>query len=150
MTSTARRWDVVLAVATGGALGSLARWGVATAVDHGRDDVPWSTFLVNVSGAFAIGVLMVFALEVRPASRYLRPFLGIGLLGGFTTFSAYAFDTRALADAGQAGLAAGYLFGTLVAGLVAVWFGIVAARLATQPRRGPRHRPRTRGGRHDI
>lgn len=141
----AARWDILLVIAAGGALGSLARWALGEAFGGRRDSFPWSTFLENVSGAFALGVLMVFVLDVWPPSRYTRPFLGVGVLGGFTTFSTYALDARSLLVAGRAPLAAAYVLGTLAAGLTAVWFGIFLARLATRPRR--RSRPGRRSGR---
>jgi CrcB protein len=59
----------------------------------------------------------------------VRPFVGVGVLGGFTTFSTYALDSRALVVADRAPLAAVYVFGTLAAGLAAVWLGIAVARL---------------------
>lgn len=128
----ARRWDIVLVVAVGGALGSLARWGLAETLPHASDRVPWSTLTANVVGAFLLGALMVVVLEVGRPGRYLRPFLGVGVLGGFTTFSTYMLDTRTLLAAGEPLRAGGYLFGTLLAGLVAVWLGVVAARTATR------------------
>jgi fluoride exporter len=71
----------------------------------------------------------VLVLDVWPKSRYARPFLGVGVLGGFTTFSTYMLDTRALVAADRAPIAAVYLFGTLVTGLAAVWLGIIGVRL---------------------
>ena len=123
------RWDVVLVVAAGGALGSLARWGLGEVLSAGVGRFPWATFIENVTGSFALGALMVFVIDVWPPSRYVRPFVGVGVLGGFTTFSTYALDTRALVVADRVPLAAVYLFGTLAAGLVAVWLGIAVARL---------------------
>jgi len=125
-------WDVILVVAAGGALGSLSRWGIGQVLTTQPRGFPWSTFLVNVSGAFAMGVLMVFVLDVWPPSRLVQPFLGVGILGGFTTVSTYLLDTRALIAADQELLAATYLFGTLTAGLAAVWVGIVGARMLTR------------------
>jgi CrcB protein len=124
------RWDILLVIAAGGALGSLARWGLGEAFSGGgRGSFPWATFIENVTGSFALGVLMVFVIDVWPPSRYVRPFVGVGVLGGFTTFSTYALDTRELVVADRAPLAAVYLFGTLAAGLAAVWLGIAVARL---------------------
>ena len=81
---------------------------------------PWPTFLVNVSGALLIGVLMVVVTDVVTGRPLLRPFLGVGLLGGFTTFSTYALEARdLLALGGAAGLAATYVVGSVVAGLLA-------------------------------
>ena len=71
---------------------------------------------------------MVFVIDVWPSTRYLRPFLGVGLLGGYTTFSTYMLDTRSLIAEGEMERAGLYLFGTLLAGLVAVWIGIVIGR----------------------
>jgi CrcB protein len=135
--------DVVAVVAAGGALGSIGRWGLAEALPHGPGEVAWSTFAVNVTGALLLGFLMAAMADVLAGTRYVRPFLGVGVLGGWTTFSTYMLDTRDLLAAGRvpAGLLL-YLGGTLVLGLVAVWLGLVAGRvlLAVGRRRG-------RGGR---
>jgi CrcB protein len=88
-----------------------------------------ATFLENVTGSFVLGVLMVFVVDVWPPSRYVRPFLGVGVLGGFTTFSTYLLDTRTLVVDQHSSLAAVYLFGTLAAGIAAVWLGIASSRL---------------------
>lgn len=86
--------------------------------------------LANVTGALALGVLMVLVVEVWTERRYVRPFFGVGILGGYTTFSTYMLDTRALLVEGEAPLAFGYLFGTLLVGLVAVWLGVAIGRTA--------------------
>jgi fluoride exporter len=125
----ASRWDILLVIAAGGALGSAGRWALGQAFSTARGSFPWATFLENVSGGFALGVLMVFVVDVWSPSRYVRPFLGVGVLGGFTTFSTYMLDTRALIDAHRAPLAAVYLFGTMAAGVAFVWLGIAAPRL---------------------
>lgn len=122
------RWDVLLAISAGGALGSLARWGVGELVPWSGTGFPWATFIENVSGGFALGVLMVCVIDVWPQHRYLRPFLGVGLLGGYTTFSTYMLDARHLIAEGQVLTSFAYLGGSLVVGLVAVWIGIGAAR----------------------
>jgi CrcB protein len=120
---------VVGAVALGGSLGALARWALAEAVPHDDGRFPWATFVANVVGCLLIGVLMVLVVERWPERRLLRPFVGTGILGGFTTFSTYAVDTRTLVAADHAGLAAAYLLGTLVVGLLAV---VVGLRLTEQ------------------
>lgn len=118
------RADVVTAVAAGGALGAIARWAVAEALPHDPGGFPWSTFSVNVVGCFLIGVLMVLVVERWSHRPLARPFLGTGVLGGFTTFSTYAVDTRGLLAAGQPAVAATYLVGTLAVGLLAVVVGL--------------------------
>jgi CrcB protein len=124
-----RRWDILLVIAAGGALGSLARWGLGEALSPRRGHFPWATFLENVTGGFALGMLMVFVVDVWPPSRYVRPFIGVGVLGGFTTFSTYLLDTRTLVVAHRVPLAAVYLFSTLAAGIAGVWLGIAVSRL---------------------
>jgi CrcB protein len=114
-------------VALGGALGGGARYALNQALPRG-DGFPWATFTENVTGCFLLAVLMVVLLEVLPPMRYARPFLGVGVLGGFTTFSTYTADTRALLASGQAGIALAYLLGSVMAGLVAVVFGGWSAR----------------------
>jgi CrcB protein len=124
------RWDVLLVIAAGGALGSLARWTVSTALPHAKDGFAWATFVENVTGGLVLGALMVLVLDLWPPNRYLRPFLGVGVLGGYTTFSTYMLDTHAVLAAGRIPVAFGYLAGTLVAGLAAVWAGVLAGRTA--------------------
>lgn len=125
------RWDLVLAVAAGGAAGAAARWGLTQAWPPSPGGFPWVTFAINVSGCLAIGALMVALLEVLRPGRYARPFLATGVLGGFTTFSTYAVEAETLLRHGHAPVALAYLFGTLVAALVATWAGLALARLAT-------------------
>ena len=129
-------WDVLAVVAVGGALGALGRYGLSVAVPPSPGGFPWATFATNVSGCLLIGILMVSLTETaaRP-HRLLRPFLGVGLLGGYTTFSTYAMETQQLVTAGAPRLAALYLFGTLAVALTAVQVGIVVARVAVRVRK---------------
>jgi CrcB protein len=136
------RWDVLGVIAAGGALGSLGRWGVGELVPWSGTGFPWATFTENVTGAFALGALMVYVVDVWPPRRYVRPFLGVGLLGGYTTFSTYRLETHDLLAAGRAGTALAYVGGSLLVGLVAVWLGIACARaLAFDGLRRRRRRP---------
>ena len=121
-------WDVLAVVSLGGALGSLGRWAVSRALPHAPGEFPWATAVENLSGALLLGVLMAVVLQVASPGRYLRPFLGVGVLGGYTTFSAYMLDTRTLLATGHLPAALCYLLGTLVGGLAAVWAGVVAGR----------------------
>jgi CrcB protein len=140
--AVARRRDVLAVIAVGGALGSLGRWGVAEALPHRPSAFAWSTFITNISGCFLIGLLMVFVIEVWPPSRYLRPFLGVGVLGGYTTFSTYLLDARAMLVGGNSGAAGGYLFGSVGAGVTAVWLAIFVARALVRMSRRRRNRRR--------
>ncbi|MFI7702472.1 fluoride efflux transporter CrcB [Nonomuraea sp. NPDC049480] len=125
---TELHWPVLAAIAAGGALGALARHAVQVALPAPPGGFPWATFWINVSGCLLIGVLMVLITEVRQAHRLARPFLGVGVLGGYTTFSAYAVDfVRLVQDrAPVTGLA--YLAGTMAAALAAVAAGMWLTR----------------------
>jgi CrcB protein len=136
------RADVLAVIAAGGAAGSLARWGLTQILPHPAGAFPWATFIANVSGCLLLGVLMVFVIEVWPPSRYVRPFLGVGVFGGYTTFSTYMLDARGLLVSGRAELAGMYVFGTLAAGLAAVWAGVTGARLLVRLARRRRARIR--------
>ena len=124
-------WDVPVTIAAGGALGAIARSAVSTAWPHAPGTFPWSTFAIDVGGCLLIGALMVVLTEIagRP-HRLIRPFLGVGILGGFTTFSTYAVEVQRLIAVGNPQLALAYLFGTVAVALVAVQLGVVAARLS--------------------
>ena len=122
-------------VAAGGALGALARYGLLLAGPTRPGAFPWGTFVINVAGCFAIGVLMVIVTELRPAHPLVRPFLGTGVLGGFTTFSTYAEEVRALLRPEWMATAVLYLAGTLLAALAATVAGMRLTRLAAA---GPR------------
>ena len=125
----ARHHGPVLGViALGGGLGALARYGLAHLLPTPPGEFPWATFVTNVAGCLFIGVLMVLVTEVWAAHRLVRPFLGVGVLGGFTTFSTYAVEVRALLRPGTVGLAFAYLAGTLVAALLATLVGVWVTR----------------------
>ncbi|GAA2335218.1 CrcB family protein [Saccharopolyspora halophila] len=125
--------DVLGVVAAGGAIGSLLRHGAALTWPG-----PGATLLVNVLGCLGIGVLMYTITEVVTPHRLLRPFLGVGLLGGFTTFSTYVTDAFELARQAHPALALAYLAGTAVSCLLAVFAGVVATRLIVRALKGVR------------
>ena len=122
-------------VAAGGVVGSLGRYAGGLALPHAGGAFAWSTFLVNVSGSVAMGVLMAWIWSMDRPHPWLRPFLGVGVLGGWTTFSSFALDWHALVEAGRGGLAAAYVVGSLVVGLVAVALGLATGALAFGGRR---------------
>ncbi|MFI7575556.1 fluoride efflux transporter FluC [Micromonospora sp. NPDC049497] len=119
----ARPRAVLGAVAAGGALGALARAAVAHAVPHQPATFAWSTFAVNVSGCLLIGALMAALPRAGRGRPLLRPFLGVGVLGGYTTFSTYAVDVHAAFAAGAPVTAVAYLGATVLGALLAVWLG---------------------------
>lgn len=127
--------EVLAAVALGGTAGGCARYGVGLAWPAAAGGVPWSTLAINTSGCLLIGVLMA-VVAARPVHRLARPFLGVGLLGGYTTFSTYTVDARVLLAAGRPAAALGYLAGTAAAALLAVHVGTVVTR-AIMGRRPP-------------
>jgi CrcB protein len=113
---------VLLVVSAGGALGALARYALALAIPHGRSELPVATLLVNVAGCLLLGLLV----GLEPQARWLRPFLGTGVLGGFTTFSTFALETdRLLTRAPTVALL--YVGLSLAAGVVAAATGLRAA-----------------------
>lgn len=122
------RLDVLAVIAAGGAIGAGARYAVGQLWPGAADGVPWATLAVNAVGCFLLGLLMFFVTDVWPPRRYVRPFVGVGVLGGFTTFSTYALETRALLVEGRALLALGYVLGTVVLALGAVVAGALVGR----------------------
>ncbi len=128
---------VLAVVAAGGVLGSLARHGVASLQPSSGSGGgwPWAILAVNVSGCLLIGVLMAVLLDLTAPHRLLRPFLGIGVLGGYTTFSTYAVDTQRLLADGRPVTALTYFLVTPVLALLAVWLGTAATQALRRRRR---------------
>jgi fluoride exporter len=115
-----------LAVAAGGALGSVARYALSTAVLRATGSLfPAGTFVVNLVGCFAFGVIAGAAEQRVALSPEVRMFLLAGVIGGFTTFSSYAFESFALLRDGQFLAASVNIVGQVVAGLVGLWAGYV-------------------------
>ena len=119
----------VVAIAIAGAFGALARYGLEGFVSRrSRGAFPWGTFVVNVSGAFALGLVFTLATERWGLAPWLRSALTIGFLGAYTTFSTLSFETYRLVEDRALGLAAANMLGSCAAGLAAVYVGIVIAR----------------------
>ena len=127
MSALAAKW---LAVAAGGAIGAALRYGLAD-LAHGwlGRDFPWGTLTVNVLGSLAIGYLLVLLPDSRGEAHWLHLLLLTGVLGGFTTFSAFSLETLQLLHGGQAGRAFLNIGGTVTLCLAAVWAGHAAGRL---------------------
>ena len=117
----------LLQVALGGAIGASARYltniTATRVMGHGY---PWGTLAVNVLGSFLMGVLVV-VLAKKGGNAY-APLLMTGLLGGFTTFSAYSLDAFTLFERGQLGAAAGYVLASVVLSILAIVAGILLTR----------------------
>jgi CrcB protein len=120
-----------VAIAVGAMLGANLRFLVGNwAADRWGVDFPYGTFIVNVSGAFVVGIVLALLAERVGVSPVWRLFFVTGFLGGYTTFSSYAWEALVLADEGAWLRAAIYVGGSNVLGLVGVWLGAALARLA--------------------
>jgi CrcB protein len=119
-----------LAVAFGGAFGSMARyWASGAVYDRLGAAFPYGTMAVNIAGCFLIGLIMEITENRFVINPQIKILLTIGFLGGFTTFSTFSYETLALARDGLMFKAAANAFGSLLACLVAAWLGLVAGRL---------------------
>ena len=119
---------VLAAIAVGGATGAAARYLIGREWPTPAGAFPASTLAINVLGCALIGVLMVLVADVWGRQRLIRPFLGTGVLGGFTTFSTYAVDIQRLVAGAHAGTALLYLAVTPIGALLAVRTAATATR----------------------
>jgi CrcB protein len=118
-----------LAIALGGAVGAMARFGVSTwAHEHFDHRYPIGTLLVNVVGSFFMGIFYVLIIERGLLPAEWRPLIMTGFLGAFTTFSTYSLDALSLWQAGNVGLALGYILMSVVSCLLAVWLAVTLAQ----------------------
>lgn len=118
-------------VAIGGAAGAVARYGLGNAIAGrlGRD-LPWGTLTINVTGSLLIGVILTWLIERDVGASTWRPLIVVGVLGGYTTFSAFSYEVVALADDGQYGRAAGYAIASLALGIAACVLGVALTHAA--------------------
>src|SRR3954447_24546891 len=132
----AQSWGRILALSTGGVLGVNARYWLgywfSRWVTH---QFPWATFVINVTGSFAIGFLTVALARWLPHPN-VRLFVVVGFLGGYTTFSTFAFESLTLWERGEVGLSLTNMAGSVAAGFVAVGLGFGLARTLTIPAEG--------------
>ncbi len=123
-----------LNVAVGGGIGAMLRYHVGRVVGNlagSGAPFPWGTLAVNVIGSLLMGALIGWLARgtlAAQAGESLRLLVGVGLLGGFTTFSAFSAELVTMLHRGQSGLALGYVAASLVAGLAALYLGLVAAQ----------------------
>ncbi|MGD8895231.1 MAG: fluoride efflux transporter CrcB [Acidobacteriota bacterium] len=122
-------WARTLVVGAGGFVGASLRYHLGGLVHRFvSPEFPWGTFLVNASGCFLIGVLAILTEGRGPIGPTGRLFLLVGVLGGYTTFSTFGYETLTLAREGSFVLAAANAVGQILLGLAAVWAGIAVAR----------------------
>jgi fluoride exporter len=128
-TSLAARVDARIAViACGGAIGTLARAGLAEALPHRPDQWPWATFIANLAGAFILGWLLTRLAERTAPSRHWRFFAGTGFCGALTTFSTFQIETLQFVRHDHFELAVGYPVASLAAGMALAVAGVLLAR----------------------
>ena len=123
-----RSLRVLAAVGAGGAIGAVARYGVAVALPAAPGSFPLATFVINVTGSVALGVIVTLIIERWPPNEYLRPFVATGVLGAYTTWSTFMVDADNLFRGGHPAVAIGYLAASLAAGLGGAYGGILLAR----------------------
>ena len=116
---------LLCAIAAGGAVGTLGRWSLGKAIPTDGYGFSWATFIANLTGAFALGLLIAVVARRLPHTHYVRPALGTGVLGGFTTFSTFMVETAQRLDHGHVVLAFSYVALSLIGGLVLSAAGLV-------------------------
>lgn len=118
----------MLAILAGGAVGTLARAGVAEVMPHGPGEWPWATFAVNLAGVALLAWSTTRLSEMVAPTRYWRFLIGTGFCGALTTFSTLQIETLTLAKDGHTGVAIGYAGSSLVAGMALAAVATVIAR----------------------
>ncbi len=119
----------LLLVAAGGALGAVARYGVGRLLP--ATGWPWPTLTVNVAGGLLMGLLAGWlAFRGGTQGETIRLFAAVGLLGGFTTFSAFSLETALMIEKRQFALASGYVAASVVLSVAALFLGLIVARRA--------------------
>ncbi|MEX2588128.1 MAG: fluoride efflux transporter CrcB [Actinomycetota bacterium] len=121
---------MVAAIALGGALGGTARYGVTRLLPSGSAELPWATLTANISGSFLLGLALALLIERRPPNRRLPAFIATGVLGSYTTFSAFSVETSLLLEAGKFLTAAAYVATSVILGLSAALTGVRLGRRA--------------------
>ena len=124
-------------VAAGGAIGACARHGATLLWPTPPSAFPWTTFVINVTGSALLGAVLVLLTERGAPHPLLRPFLGTGVIGGYTTFSTFAVDVQRLIERGQPLTALTYLLATVLVALLAVWVASSLTRAVVPHRETP-------------
>ncbi len=119
----------LVAIALGGAIGAVARYGLSGLVHRtANGNFPAGTLVVNVVGCLAIGAFLYFVEDRAMLGPTARLFVAVGILGGFTTFSSFGYETIELLRDGRWGAASGSVLGNVILGLAAVWLGRAAMK----------------------
>jgi len=118
-------------VGIGGALGAMLRYGAQAAIGSLPNGFPISTFLINIVGSIAMGVLVGVLAKTTPQfQNEIRLFVAVGIFGGFTTFSSFSLDVITLFERGDFGLGAIYVVGSVILAVTGLWMGLLAMRVA--------------------
>jgi CrcB protein len=121
---------VIVGVALGGALGASARYGVDRLIEARSSAIfPWSTFTINITGCFLIGVVSTALVDRHHLPAWLRIGLVVGVVGGYTTFSTFAQESLDLADIHHVAIAFTYVVASVAVGLAAVYAGTSLGRV---------------------
>jgi CrcB protein len=120
---------VIVALGCGGVVGAIARYAISQALPIESGHFPWNTFFINVSGSAILGFLLVLLIEQFPRSRLVRPLIGTGVIGAYTTFSTLEVEALLLFRAHDIFTGIIYVVTSVVAGLIAVVLGMTGARL---------------------
>ena len=119
---------MLFAVGVGGGLGALARYYIAGWVQPPGAEFNWGIFVVNITGGLLMGMIVEASALRLNLSPELRSFLTVGILGGYTTFSTFSLDSALMLQKGQYGLAAGYIIGSVVLSIFALFAGLWIVR----------------------
>ena len=120
---------IIFGVALGGALGASARYGVDRLIEQRTSSVfPWSTFTINVTGCFVIGLLTSVLVERQHLPAWVRVGLVVGVVGGYTTFSTFAQEALEVGEVHHVAIALAYIAASVTIGIAAVYAGTVLGR----------------------
>jgi CrcB protein len=119
----------LLMIALGGGLGAVSRYGMSFWIqERVTGAFPYGTFIVNITGCLLMGIVMTRLNEGGPASINWRFLVPIGFIGGYTTFSSFAFETFRLLEQGLPLVGLGYIVFSVTIGYLALWLGVISAR----------------------
>jgi CrcB protein len=120
-------------VALGGALGSVSRFLLGPVIHRLLGfTFPYGTLAINIVGSLVLGLVAGLATDAATVSPQVRAFLAVGFCGGFTTFSAFSFETVTLVEGGQLGRAGAYIIASVALSVTAAWIGLLTARQLLQ------------------